>query len=154
MVPPPGGRKVCACRVTVSACAALAARSGCTRAGATALALVAAATLTAGGPPVASGPRSADASGHEGAPSPRGTSPFTGLTAHHGPVLAVKFDNARVARSHTGIEQADIVYVEKVEGGLSRLMGVYSSALPSAADRPTDIGFRFGSARGPSWSGT
>lgn len=62
--------------------------------------------------------------------APRGRSPFTGLTARQGPVLAVKFDNARSARPHTGIAQADIVYVEKVEGGVSRLMGVYSSRLP------------------------
>jgi hypothetical protein len=68
---------------------------------------------------------------HDSAP-PRDRSPFTGLTAHQGPVLAVKFDNARTARPHTGLTRADIVYVEKVEGGMSRLMGVYSSRLPKA----------------------
>lgn len=62
--------------------------------------------------------------------APRDRSPFTGLAARQGPVLAVKFDNARSARPHTGIAQADIVYVEKVEGGVSRLMGVYSSRIP------------------------
>ncbi|GAA3089946.1 DUF3048 domain-containing protein [Streptomyces rectiviolaceus] len=72
---------------------------------------------------------------HESAPAdpgapPRDRSPFTGVTADQGPVLAVKFDNARLARPHTGLAQADIVYVEKVEGGLSRLVGVYSSRLP------------------------
>lgn len=61
---------------------------------------------------------------------PRDRSPFTGKVADQGPVLAVKFDNARRARPHTGLAQADIVYVEKVEGGMSRLMGVYSSRLP------------------------
>ncbi|MFI8878526.1 DUF3048 domain-containing protein [Streptomyces sp. NPDC055243] len=66
-----------------------------------------------------------------GAP-PRDRSPFTGVTADQGPVLAVKFDNARMARPHTGLAQADIVYVEKVEGGMSRLMGVYSSRLPQS----------------------
>lgn len=59
-------------------------------------------------------------------------SPFTGMRAERGPVLAVKFDNARMARPHSGLAQADIVYVEKVEGGMSRLMGVYSSRLPQA----------------------
>ncbi|MFG2650559.1 DUF3048 domain-containing protein [Streptomyces sp. NPDC048436] len=73
----------------------------------------------------------ASTSADDGAP-PRGRSPFTGLTAHQGPVLAVKFDNAPTARPHTGLTQADIVYVEKVEGGMSRLMGVYSSRLPKA----------------------
>lgn len=66
-----------------------------------------------------------------GAP-PLERSPFTGTRADQGPVLAVKFDNARMARPHTGLAQADIVYVEKVEGGMSRLMGVYSSRLPQA----------------------
>ncbi|WP_461029469.1 DUF3048 domain-containing protein [Streptomyces sparsus] len=57
-------------------------------------------------------------------------SPFTGVVAESGPVLAVKLDNAAQARPHTGLDQADLVYVEKVEGGQSRLMGVYSSAYP------------------------
>ncbi|MFE0105766.1 DUF3048 domain-containing protein [Streptomyces sp. NPDC059009] len=60
----------------------------------------------------------------------RFVSPFTGLNARQGPVLAVKFDNHSMARPHTGLDQADIVYVEKVEGGLSRIMGVYSSRYP------------------------
>ncbi|MFI9545167.1 DUF3048 domain-containing protein [Streptomyces sp. NPDC052016] len=47
-----------------------------------------------------------------------------------GPVLAVKIDNARPARPHTGLNAADIVYVEPVEGGLSRLMAVYATTLP------------------------
>lgn len=66
----------------------------------------------------------------DAAAPPRDRSPFTGRTADQGPVLAVKFDNARMARPHTGLAKADIVYVEKVEGGMSRLMGVYSSRLP------------------------
>ncbi|MEV8317833.1 DUF3048 domain-containing protein [Streptomyces sp. NPDC059900] len=73
---------------------------------------------------------------HESAPAdtapPGDRSPFTGRAAQKGPVLAVKFDNAPRARPHTGLAQADIVYVEKVEGGMSRLMGVYSSRLPKA----------------------
>ncbi|MDL5204894.1 DUF3048 domain-containing protein [Streptomyces sp. ALI-76-A] len=47
-------------------------------------------------------------------------------------VLAVKLDNARAARPHTGLDAADLVYVEQVEGGLSRLMAVYASELPKA----------------------
>ncbi|WP_240979821.1 DUF3048 domain-containing protein [Streptomyces sp. HNM0574] len=60
------------------------------------------------------------------------TSPFTGLPADPAPVLAVKMDNHADARPHTGLERADIVVVEKVEGGLSRLIGVYASDLPEA----------------------
>ncbi|WP_217236573.1 DUF3048 domain-containing protein [Streptomyces sp. AC555_RSS877] len=47
-------------------------------------------------------------------------------------VLTVKIDNARAARPHTGLNPADIVYVEQVEGGLSRLMAVYATKLPKA----------------------
>ncbi|MER6677385.1 DUF3048 domain-containing protein [Streptomyces sp. NPDC000983] len=49
-----------------------------------------------------------------------------------GPVLAVKIDNVRQARPQTGLGAADIVYVEQVEGGLSRLMAVYATELPEA----------------------
>ncbi len=59
-----------------------------------------------------------------------GTSPFTGLAAREAPVLAVKIDNVGPARPQSGLGSADIVYVERVEAGLSRLMAVYSSHLP------------------------
>lgn len=48
------------------------------------------------------------------------------------PVLAVKIDNASAARPQTGLESADVVYVEQVEGGLSRLMAVYATRLPES----------------------
>ncbi|MDN0198613.1 DUF3048 domain-containing protein [Streptomyces sp. S.PNR 29] len=48
----------------------------------------------------------------------------------HGPVLAVKIDNVPAARPATGLGAADVVYVEQVEGGLSRLMAVYATRLP------------------------
>ncbi|MFD0851561.1 DUF3048 domain-containing protein, partial [Actinomadura adrarensis] len=47
------------------------------------------------------------------------------------PVLAVKVENTRQALPQTGVKSADIVYVEQVEGGVTRLMAVYSSKLPS-----------------------
>ncbi|WP_189220510.1 MULTISPECIES: DUF3048 domain-containing protein [Streptomyces] len=47
-------------------------------------------------------------------------------------VLAVKIDNVGAARPQTGLDAADIVYVEQVEGGLSRLMAVYATRLPDA----------------------
>ncbi|NBM15729.1 DUF3048 domain-containing protein [Streptomyces sp. GC420] len=57
-------------------------------------------------------------------------SPFTGRAATPGPVLAVKIDNVAAARPQTGLDAADIVYVEEVEAGLTRLLAVYSSRLP------------------------
>ncbi|HVE96045.1 MAG TPA: DUF3048 domain-containing protein [Pseudonocardiaceae bacterium] len=58
-------------------------------------------------------------------------SPFTGLaTDLSAPVLTVKIDNARRARPQTGLTLADVVYVEPVEGGISRLLAVYQSQFP------------------------
>jgi hypothetical protein len=58
-------------------------------------------------------------------------SPFTGEpVASPGPVLAVKVDNLAPARPQTGLTDADIIYVLPVEGGLSRLLAVFSSHFP------------------------
>jgi hypothetical protein len=58
-------------------------------------------------------------------------SPFTGERVKSlGPVLAVKIDNIIYARPQTGLTSADIVYVLPVEGGLSRLMAIFSSHIP------------------------
>ena len=70
-----------------------------------------------------------------GAPSPPPrrplASPFTGEPVRSlRPVLAVKIDNYVLARPQTGLTRADIVYVLPVEGGLSRLMAIFSSHLP------------------------
>lgn len=43
------------------------------------------------------------------------------------PALAVKIDNVAAARPQAGINQADIVFVEEVEGGLTRLAAVFHS---------------------------
>ena len=58
-------------------------------------------------------------------------SPFTGepVTAL-GAVLAVKIDNIAAARPPTGLTSADLVYVLPVEGGLSRILAVFSSRVP------------------------
>ncbi|MFB7513723.1 DUF3048 domain-containing protein [Streptomyces sp. NPDC056144] len=61
---------------------------------------------------------------------PSGTSPLTGLPAEPAPVLAVKIDNVTAARPQTGLGSADLVYVEQVEGGVTRLLAVYSGDLP------------------------
>jgi hypothetical protein len=63
-------------------------------------------------------------------PAEAGISPFTGLPAAPAPVLAVKIDNVRPARPQVGLGAADLVYVEPVEGGLSRLLAVFSSSVP------------------------
>jgi len=56
---------------------------------------------------------------------------LSGLPTRPGsPVLAVKVDNTAGARGQDGLEAADVVYVEQVEGGLTRLLAVYNSRLP------------------------
>jgi hypothetical protein len=58
-------------------------------------------------------------------------SPFTGEPVSSlNRVLAVKIDNIVLARPSTGLTWADIVYAIPVEGGLSRLMAVFSSHYP------------------------
>jgi hypothetical protein len=57
-------------------------------------------------------------------------SPFTGRKGAGDKVLAVKIDNVEAARPHTGLEKADIVYVEQVEAGLTRIVAVFASRLP------------------------
>ncbi|QLH19823.1 DUF3048 domain-containing protein [Streptomyces sp. Rer75] len=80
-----------------------------------------------------------------------GQFPFTGVSAKPAPVLAVKIDNASQARPQTGLGAADIVYVEQVEGGLSRMLAVFSSRLPaevgpvrSARESDLDLLHQFG----------
>jgi Protein of unknown function (DUF3048) N-terminal domain/Protein of unknown function (DUF3048) C-terminal domain len=73
---------------------------------------------------------------HSPSPSspPQLRSPFTGEPVSSlSPVLAVKIDNSAPARPQTGLTDADIVYVLPVEGGLSRLMAIFSSHYPTVA---------------------
>jgi hypothetical protein len=60
-------------------------------------------------------------------PSPTTTGP---AALEGGPVLAVKIDNTPAARPRIGLDQADVVYVEPVEGGLTRLMVIFSRHMP------------------------
>jgi hypothetical protein len=60
--------------------------------------------------------------------------PLTGLEsgavpAH--PALAVKIENSVDARPQSGLNAADIVWEEVVEGGITRFVAVYHSSLPA-----------------------
>jgi hypothetical protein len=65
----------------------------------------------------------------------RPRSPFTGLPVDPEvltrPLLAVKVENSENARPQSGLEAADIVFEELVEGGITRFMALYHSALPA-----------------------
>jgi len=55
---------------------------------------------------------------------------FTGLAGENKQILVVKIDDTNAAHPQIGIEDADLVYVEQIEGGLTRLAAIYTSKLP------------------------
>lgn len=62
---------------------------------------------------------------------PADASPLSGRAGGAGkPVLVVKIDNTTAAQPHAGLQDADVVYVEEVEWGLTRLAAVFSTELP------------------------
>ena len=64
-------------------------------------------------------------------PKPTPSSPLSGLPGGIGkPIVAVKIDNIVDARPHVGIQSADLVYVEEVEGGLTRIMALFNTTYP------------------------
>ena len=64
-------------------------------------------------------------------PPPPPTDPLIGGDLLQGPVIAVKIDNTSAGFPQYGVSDADLVFVEQVEGGLTRLMAVYHSNLPT-----------------------
>ena len=63
-------------------------------------------------------------------PPPPPTCPLTGVEAPHGrvpqrPVLAVKVENLPEARPQAGLQSADIVVEEPVEGGITRFIALF-----------------------------
>lgn len=77
-------------------------------------------------------------------------SPLTGGPASKHPVIAVKIEDTALGRPQVGVDKADIVYVEQVEGGLTRLMAIFNSRLPTVEPvrsvRPSDpeLALQFG----------
>ncbi|KGA13782.1 hypothetical protein GM50_21540, partial [freshwater metagenome] len=56
---------------------------------------------------------------------------ISGRVGSNGPILAVKIDDTYLARPQIGLEKADLVYIEQVEGGLTRLAAIFSSVIPT-----------------------
>ena len=69
------------------------------------------------------------------APIPAEYAPLTGVRVQIGslerPVLMAKIDNNPEARPQVGLNDADIVFEELVEGGLSRYLAVWHSTIPT-----------------------
>lgn len=63
-------------------------------------------------------------------PEKKPTSVLSGREGVDGPVLAVKIDDTNMAHPQIGLEDAEIVYIEQVEGGLTRLVAIYSTIIP------------------------
>jgi hypothetical protein len=77
-------------------------------------------------------------------PNPNAIDPLTGLKDHPSlPTVSVKIDDTAPGRPQVGIDQANIVYIEEVEGGLTRLAAIFGSQHPSRvgyvrSTRPSD----------------
>ena len=87
---------------------------------------------------------------------PVATWPLTGLPMEEGesrPAVAVKIENTAMARPQTGLDEADVVWEEMVEGGITRFNAIFHSRLPEVVGpirslRPMDAGI-VGSLGGP-----
>ena len=49
---------------------------------------------------------------------------LTNLPGTNGPILAVKIDDTNAAHPQVGLNSADVIYIEQVEGGLTRLAAI------------------------------
>lgn len=77
-----------------------------------------------------------------------GVAPLTGLAPAPSPrpAVVVKIDNSLKARPQAGLEHADVVIVQEVEGGLTRFAAIFHSTDvarvgPVRSGRSTDISF-------------
>lgn len=64
-------------------------------------------------------------------PEKKATNVLSGREGLDGQLLAVKIDDTNMAHPQIGLEDADVVYIEQVEGGLTRLAAIFSSVIPS-----------------------
>lgn len=81
--------------------------------------------------------------------APAATAPLTGQPVDDPaladrPVLAVKIENSAPARPQAGLDRADIVYEEIVEGGITRFIALFQSDVPELVGpvrsaRPEDV---------------
>ena len=61
-----------------------------------------------------------------------GASPLSGLPGGEGrPVVMVKFGNSKPDRPHYNLNRADLIYVEEVEWGLTRIAALFNTKFPS-----------------------
>jgi hypothetical protein len=63
-------------------------------------------------------------------PGKKPTDPLTGGEVSQNVVIAAKVENIAAARPQVGLNQADITFVQEVEGAQTRLIAVYHSRFP------------------------
>ena len=89
-----------------------------------------------------------DGSGGEAPTEALPRSPFTGLPVSEDvlarPLLTVKVENSENARPQSGLDAADVVVEELVEGGITRFLVLFHGELPERAGpvrsaRPVDV---------------
>jgi Protein of unknown function (DUF3048) N-terminal domain/Protein of unknown function (DUF3048) C-terminal domain len=99
-------------------------------------------------PPTAAPPAAQKIPAAVPAPPTTAAAPLTGLPMDikrsRRPVLVVKIDNAPKARPQIGLNQADVVFEEGVEGGITRFAALFHSEEPTPVGpvrsaRSTDI---------------
>lgn len=112
--------------------------------------VVALVTIDSGGKVQAAEPSSTSVPSSTTTTVPLPVAPLTGLAGDHGdrldrPAAVVKIDNVAKAHPQAGINQADVVYEERVEGSVTRLLAVFHSTDaapvgPVRSARTSDIG--------------
>jgi Protein of unknown function (DUF3048) N-terminal domain/Protein of unknown function (DUF3048) C-terminal domain len=75
---------------------------------------------------------------------PKAIDPLTGREVNHRGVIAAKVENIAAARPQVGLSQADITFIQEVEGAQTRLIAVYHSRFPKRlgpirSARSTDV---------------
>lgn len=90
-------------------------------------------------------PTTSAATSAKPAPKPvAATDPLTGGNLSKNPVFAVKIADTPESRPQVNTDKADIVYIEQVEGGLTRLAAIFHSYIPDQVEpvrsvRPQDM---------------
>ena len=94
--------------------------------------------------PTSSTPTPTPSSSASSSAAPAAKNPYTGIgPVPTSPTIAVKIDDTAPGRPQLGIDMADVVYIEAVEGGLTRLAAIFGSTKPNAvgyvrSTRPSD----------------
>jgi Protein of unknown function (DUF3048) N-terminal domain/Protein of unknown function (DUF3048) C-terminal domain len=96
---------------------------------------LAAVTSGAGSDPLTTSSVSAESPAPTATPSPtkpreKSTDPLTGGDVIDHEVIAAKVENIGAARPQVGLSQADITFIQEVEGAQTRLIAVYHSRFP------------------------